>query len=115
MNLASESVTVEYDPAQTSPQALAEAVKKAGYELVLPPPPQQVELPVLGMSCANCAAAVQRTLQNKVPGVIRASVNFASERASVTLTPRLTSLAALARRLKTPAIELVLPAARARR
>ena len=41
-------------------------------------------LPIEGMSCASCSARVERALQ-RVPGVQQASVNLATERASVTL------------------------------
>ncbi|HEY3477366.1 MAG TPA: heavy metal translocating P-type ATPase [Streptomyces sp.] len=45
------------------------------------PAVQSVELAVRGMTCAACAARVERTL-NKLDGV-RATVNFATERAAV--------------------------------
>ena len=47
---------------------------------------REVSLPVTGMTCANCAATVERTLR-KTEGVADASVNFASERASVRFDP----------------------------
>ncbi len=40
-------------------------------------------LAVEGMTCANCAARIEKVL-TKLPGVSQASVNFASERAEVT-------------------------------
>src|SRR3954452_10147092 len=43
---------------------------------------EQAEFPVTGMSCASCAARVERTLTD-VPGVARATVNFATARARV--------------------------------
>ena len=49
-------------------------------------PVREVSLPVTGMTCANCAATVERTLR-KTEGVAEASVNFASERASVRFDP----------------------------
>ena len=42
----------------------------------------QVSLPVTGMTCANCVSAVERNIK-KVEGVESASVNLASERATV--------------------------------
>ena len=39
---------------------------------------EHVEIPVVGMTCARCAANVERTLSKKVPGVHAASVNFAN-------------------------------------
>jgi len=60
-------------------------------ELVATPPrpshapvevPRQTELEIGGMTCASCSARVEKALA-KVPGVARASVNLATETASV--------------------------------
>ncbi|PIG00619.1 heavy metal translocating P-type ATPase [Comamonas sp. 26] len=81
VNLATEkaSLTIE-DPAQASvilPQVVA-AIEKAGYAV----PAQSVDLQVGGMTCASCVGRVERALK-KVPGVQSATVNLATERASV--------------------------------
>ena len=47
---------------------------------------QQIDLPVTGMTCANCARTVERTLK-KTEGVTEANVNFATERAHVDFDP----------------------------
>ena len=39
------------------------------------------------MTCANCAATIQRTLEKKVAGVVGATVNFATEKARVEYDP----------------------------
>jgi Cu+-exporting ATPase len=44
--------------------------------------PQGIELQVTGMSCASCVARVEKALL-KVPGVMSASVNLATERATI--------------------------------
>lgn len=49
-------------------------------------------LPVTGMSCANCAATIEKTLNKKVDGVIQASVNFASESLVIEYIPSVVSL-----------------------
>jgi len=46
----------------------------------------RVDLPVKGMHCAACVGKVERALQG-VPGVDRAAVNLATERATVWLDP----------------------------
>ncbi len=55
-----------------------------------PPPPQPVEeewnLAIGGMHCASCVGRVENALEG-VPGVSQASVNLATERASVTVDP----------------------------
>ena len=56
---------------------------------------RQVELPITGMTCANCVATVERTLR-KTPGVEAASVNYASERANVRFHPEAVSLEQMA-------------------
>lgn len=85
-NFASEKVTVTYDPAVVDARKLTmnvmERVKKAGYEV----PTATAELPLVGMTCANCAQTIERRL-NKVEGVLEASVNLASERATVRYAP----------------------------
>jgi len=50
--------------------------------------PKQITLNLLGMTCTNCSNTIQRQL-NKVEGVQEATVNFASEKASVTYVPNL--------------------------
>jgi P-type Cu+ transporter len=86
VNYASEKVTFTYDPAQVQPQEITaqviERIHKAGYEV----PTAEVELPLLGMTCANCANTIERRL-NKVDGVLSAEVNYASERATVRYAP----------------------------
>ena len=49
---------------------------------------KQITLPVTGMTCANCVAAVERNL-NKLEGVNQVSVNLATERANVEFDPDL--------------------------
>ena len=56
-------------------------------------PALRLDLPVEGMTCAACAARVERSL-NKLPGVV-ANVNFAAESARVTLQPGASSPAAV--------------------
>jgi P-type Cu+ transporter len=65
----------------TSPTTAAGAVRR-------------IEIPVTGMTCAACAARVQKGL-SRAPGVRDASVNFATERATVAYDPTSATAAAL--------------------
>ncbi len=56
---------------------------------------RELVLPITGMTCANCAATVERVLR-KTEGVTEASVNFATERATVHLDASTTGLDELA-------------------
>ncbi len=54
----------------------------------------EIELSVSGMTCASCAARVERTL-SRHPGVEEARVNFAANRAYVTYRPQSVSVGEL--------------------
>ncbi len=82
VNLATERATVTYDPAVATPQILLDKVKDVGYAPVV----SHIELGVQGMTCASCVGRVERGLQ-KVDGVLSATVNLATERASVAYLP----------------------------
>ena len=88
VNFAAELASVLFDPDQIQVDDLIKQIKDAGYSIAT----AKVELPITGMTCANCAMNVERTLNKKVPGVVRASVNFASERAAVEYLPSLTNV-----------------------
>ncbi len=60
---------------------------------------QQLTLPITGMTCANCVAAVERNLK-KLDGVQTAVVNLSSERASVEFDPLKLGLAELVARVE---------------
>jgi Cu+-exporting ATPase len=49
---------------------------------------KQITLPVMGMTCANCVASVERNTK-KVDGITAANVNFASEKVTFTYDPAL--------------------------
>ena len=77
VNLATEQAAVAVEPG-VGAQALVAAVRKAGYEVGT----QHVELGVEGMTCASCVSRVEKALL-KVSGVTSASVNLATEKATV--------------------------------
>jgi copper-transporting P-type ATPase V len=52
---------------------------------------EEIELDVQGMTCASCAARVEKVL-NRQAGVANANVNFAANRATVTYYPQSVSL-----------------------
>jgi P-type Cu+ transporter len=76
VNLATESATVQ--GAALDAARLRHAVDEAGYEV----PSETLQLAIEGMTCASCVARVEKALA-AVPGVLRASVNLASESARI--------------------------------
>ena len=83
VNPATERATVVFDASEVREEAIVKAIREAGYEVTL----SRLELPITGMTCANCAQAIERALKRKVPGVVNATVNLATEKASVEYLP----------------------------
>ena len=77
VNLASESAQVDFHAPADLPTILG-ALDAAGYPAVT----QEVTLDVQGMNCASCVGRVERALLAG-QGVVSASVNLASETATV--------------------------------
>ncbi|NJD18535.1 MAG: copper-translocating P-type ATPase [Gemmatimonadetes bacterium] len=96
VNYASERATVRFDPGQVGEARLRERIERAGYGV----PSQRLDIPITGMTCANCAATVERTLRKRVPGVLSASVNLATGRATVELVAGAASWQDLARAIE---------------
>jgi Cu+-exporting ATPase len=83
VNYATEKATVIFDPALLAEKDIVAKLEDVGYGVAT----ARVELPITGMTCANCVATVERTLNKKVPGVVSATVNLATEKATVEYVP----------------------------
>jgi len=86
VNFATETMKVSFDDSSASVEAIKAAVKKAGYEAVERVEAREISIPVGGMTCTACASAIERSLK-KLPGIEIASVNFATEKATVKYDP----------------------------
>ncbi len=107
VNLASEKLFVEYNEDTLPLSAIKEAVKKIGYEVV-EKADSSVTIPIGGMSCAACAQRVEKAVK-KLDGVNSASVNFATEKATVVYEPqkvRLSSIREVIEKVGYQALEL---------
>jgi len=78
VSFASEKASVEYDPAKVDLAEIKNTITQIGYGVDT----KKSIFPVGGMTCASCIARVEKALLS-VPGVISASVNLASEKATV--------------------------------
>lgn len=95
VNLATEQAQVEYDPQVVSLSTLGERIEALGYEMAL----EQRQYRIEGMTCAACVRRVERALL-KVPGVVRAQVNLATERATLQGLPGQVDEATLLRQVE---------------
>ena len=75
VNLATETATVTGD---ADLAAVQQAIEKSGFSV----PTDTLTLAISGMTCASCSARVEKALI-RVPGVLGASVNLATEQATV--------------------------------
>jgi Cu+-exporting ATPase len=69
---------------------------------------RQAQFPVVGMTCANCALAVERALKKKTPGVSSADVNLAGETVRVIFDPSLTDAEKMAAAVERAGYQLVI-------
>jgi len=88
VNFAAEQAVIAFDPKQLHVKEVVKNIEGSGYKVAS----AKIELPVTGMTCANCAANIERALNKKVPGVVQAAVNFATERVSVDYIPDVSSI-----------------------
>lgn len=82
VNLATEKLTVEFDPQRTGLPAIKEAVERAGYGVIEERKCNTVTIPIGGMTCAACARRVEKAILG-LDGVVKANVNLATEKATV--------------------------------
>ncbi len=82
VNLASEKLVLEYNEDQITLDEIFSKVSQIGYQLKEEETLREITIPIAGMTCASCSSAVERAL-NKLEGITKASVNFATERAVI--------------------------------
>jgi Cu+-exporting ATPase len=102
VNFATEKATVTFDPDQVALGDLTKAVKDLGYKAAV----ERITVPIQGMSCASCVEKVQTALKN-VPGVVKTSVNFATEKATVEYLPGHVTIRDLAKAVHDAGYELL--------
>ena len=78
VNLANEKASIEYDSSKVDTRALIDTISDVGYGVAV----EKTTFSVGGMTCASCVANIEDALA-KVPGIISANVNLASEKATV--------------------------------
>jgi len=73
-----EKASLEYDPSKVDLAKIKETISELGYGVAT----RKSIFPVSGMTCASCVSRVEEALLS-VSGVVSASVNLASEKATV--------------------------------
>jgi len=86
INFAAEKGTLLYDPSRVPVSRIVREIENIGYGTRT----EEITIPVRGMSCASCVEKIETQLRS-LPGVTKAEVNFAAERATVSFIPSLHS------------------------
>ncbi|MDR0654341.1 MAG: heavy metal translocating P-type ATPase [Synergistaceae bacterium] len=94
VNFATEKLTVEYDETALRLSAIRDEVVRIGYGVVEEAKRGDVTIPIAGMTCAACAQRIEKVLA-KLAGVEKASVNLATEKATVIYNPGTVKLSQL--------------------
>ena len=83
VNYATEKATVTFNPSVLDESVIVERIRDIGYGVAT----GEIELPITGMNCVNCAATIEKTLNEMRPSVVSATVNFATEKAQIAYIP----------------------------
>ena len=102
VNFATEKATITFDPSRVHLGEFVATIHDLGYEAGM----EKITLPIRGMSCASCVKKVENAL-NGLEGVVRASVNFATERATVQYLPGAVSVEDFRRAVKEAGYEIL--------
>jgi len=92
VSLATEKATVRYQPGAAGLEDFHRAVEGAGYKVGEErPATRKSAFGVTGMTCASCVNHIEKNLR-KLPGVVSADANLASEKATVEYDPAVVGL-----------------------
>ncbi|MEE9591703.1 MAG: copper ion binding protein, partial [Thermodesulfobacteriota bacterium] len=69
---------------------------------------KSINLPITGMSCASCAQKIEKNL-SKERGIVKASVNFASQKAMVSYDPAAVSIEDMEKVIKDTGYDVIRP------
>ena len=94
-------------PLRAKPAPVAPASAKASSSAK----PAFLTIPIEGMSCASCVAKIEHGL-SEVPGVVHASVNLATEKATVEYQPGVADSAMIQEAIRSLGYRPVMPTAR---
>ena len=88
VNLTTEKGVISFDDQKLKLDEIYDKIESIGYGVVreIDDPDTEVTLNIEGMSCANCAATIERGL-NENSGVISANVNLSTEKATIHYNP----------------------------
>ncbi len=101
VNLATKKATIQFNEKASLPDLVA-AIHKMGYAVHQ----QESTLQIGGISCAACVGRIERAIK-KAPGVLEASVNLATEKATISYIETLTDTTKLKNTVRSAGYEII--------
>ncbi len=98
VNFATEKLDVEYDDS-VSVEDVEQAVVKAGYSVSKQKELSEITIPIMGMTCASCAANIEKAIK-KLNGIEKAGVNLSTEKATVVYNSNLVRISEIKQAIK---------------
>jgi Cu+-exporting ATPase len=90
VNLAAETMEVEWDNAKLSLEDIFGRVSELGFELAIPGGEVTLDLAIKGMTCASCSARIEKVIAG-LDGVRSMQVNLAAETGVAVFDPGIAS------------------------
>lgn len=94
VNFATEKLSVEYDEQVVTIPTITDAIVNAGYGVIEESKANTVTIPIGGMTCAACAQRIEKAI-SKQEGIVKVSVNLATEKATVEYNSQVIRLSAI--------------------
>ena len=91
VNFATERMDVRFDPARIDLDRIGAAVDAAGFQAAPVEEIHEVVLPISGMTCAACAARIEK-VTGELEGIRDVAVNLVDESARIRYVPAITPL-----------------------
>ncbi len=91
VNLATESLSVNFDKESVSSAEIIKMVENAGFEATEKIAGTEILLPISGMTCSACSSRLERVLNN-TDGIIKAGVSLPGETATIKFNSAIISL-----------------------
>ncbi|SDK33311.1 Cu+-exporting ATPase [Maridesulfovibrio ferrireducens] len=91
VNLATESLAVNFDKESTSVTEIIKSVEMSGFEATEKIEGTEVALPISGMTCSACSSRLERVL-NATDGIVKAGVSLPGESATIKFNSAIISL-----------------------
>ena len=90
VNLAAETMEIEWDDAKLSLDDISGQVKGLGFDLEIPASEVTLDLAIKGMTCASCSARIEKVVSG-LEGVRTMQVNLAAETGVTVFDPNIIS------------------------